>query len=201
MSTSLDLTSYKHVQQASFVRMEVPTYGIIRFSNHNVPFNIVEQDSISYTYLPMGILLGISELNNELQPSASDVTISLSAIDQDFVAAMMNYALKGSRVTIRRVFFNSDTGVALNISGNPSIRFKGIIANYSFNDEFNQFNNASTTTVSVSCSSIVKVLEQKIVGQKTNDSDRKYFYPADTGFNRVAAIVTSNFDFGKKLNT
>lgn len=201
MTTGLDLSSYKKIQQAAFVRMEVPTYGIIRFSNHNVPFDIVEQDSLTYTYTPMGILLGISEFNNELQPSNADVTISLSAIDQSFVAAMMDYALKGSRVTIRRVFFNADTGVALNITDNPSIRFKGIIANYSFNDEFNQFNNTSTTTVSVSCSSIVKVLEQKIVGQKTNDSDRKYFYPDDTGFSRVAAIVTSNFDFGKKLNT
>jgi hypothetical protein len=201
MSTPLDLSTYRAVQQAAFIRMEVPVYGMLRFSNHNVPFDIVEQDGITYTYAPMGILLGISEFNNELQPSAADITISLSAIDQTFVAAMMNYALKGSRVTIRRVFFDSDTGVALNISGNPSIRFKGIIANYSFNDEFNQFSGTSTTTVSVSCSSIVRVLEQKITGQKTNDSDRKYFYPADTGFNRVAAIVTSNFDFGKKLNT
>jgi hypothetical protein len=201
MTTPLDLSSYKHVQQSSFVRMDVPTYGTIRFSNHNVPFDIVEQDSVTYTYLPMGILLGISEFNNELQPSAADVTISLSAIDQAFVAGMMGYALKGTPVSIRRVFFNSDTGVALNISGNPSIRFKGIIANYSFNDEYNQFAGTSTTTVSISCSSLVKVLEQKLVGQRTNDNDRKYFYPNDTGFARVAAIVTSNFDFGKKLNT
>lgn len=201
MTTSLNLSAYKRVQQGSFVRMEVPTYGIIRFSNHNVPFDIVEEDSVAYTYTPMGILLGISEFNNELQPSNADVTISLSAIDQAFVAAMMDYALKGSRVTIRRVFFNADTGVALNIAGNPSIRFKGVIANYSFNDEFNQFSNMSTTTVSVSCSSIVKILEQKIAGQRTSDADRKYFYPSDTGFSRVATIVTSNFDFGKKLNT
>lgn len=200
MSTALDLSSYSKIQQALFIRMEVPTYGVLRFSNHGVAFNITEIDAVSYQYLPLGILLGVSEFNNELQTSNSEITISLSAIDQAFVAAMMDYALKGSRVTIRRAFFNSDTGVALNIAGNPSVRFTGFISNYSFTDDFNQFSNESTTTVTISCSSIVKILEQKIAGQRTNDSDRKYFYPNDTGFDRVATIVTSNFDFGKKLN-
>jgi len=176
MSTSLDLTNYNKVQQASFVRMVVPSYGVLRFSNHAVPFDITEDDGVAYTYSPMGILLSISEFNNELQPSAGDVTLSMAAIDQSFVGNMMDYALKGSHVTIRRVFFNSDTGVPLNISGNPSKRFSGIIANYSFNDEFNQFSGVATTTVSVSCSSIVKVLEQKLVGQRTNDAERKYNY-------------------------
>ena len=200
MSTSLNLTGYSAIKQAAFVRMVIPNYGIIRFSSHDVPFNIVETDNISYTYLPMGILLGISEFNNELSPSGSDVTISLSAIDQSFVASMMDYKLKGSAVTIRRAFFNATTGVALNTPGNPSVRFKGVIANYSFNDEFNQFSNTATTTVSVSCSSIVKVLEQKIVGQRTNDYERKYNFPGyvctatipgGTGFSfRIATTTT-----------
>jgi hypothetical protein len=157
--------------------MTVPNYGVLRFSNHDVPHSITESDGQSYSYTPMGILLGISEFNNELSPSGNDVTISLSAIDQAFVASMMDYKLKGSSVIVYRVFFNPTTGVALNIADNPSKRFQGVIANYSFTDEFNQFSNVATTTVSVSCSSIVKVLEQKIVGQRTNDYERKYNFP------------------------
>ena len=186
MSTGLNLSSYSAVKQAAFVRMVIPNYGILRFSSHDVPFSITESDNVAYSYLPMGILLGISEFNNELTPSGSDVTISMSAIDQAFVASMMDYKLKGSSVTIYRVFFDYYTGVKLNITGNPSLRFQGIIANYSFNDEFNQFSESATTTVSVSCSSIVKVLEQKIVGQRTNDSERKYNFP---GFLCTAAIT------------
>lgn len=201
MSGSLDLSSYSAVKQAAFVRMVIPNYGIIRFSSHDVPYSITESDNITYTYTPMGILLGISEFNNELSPSASDVTISLSAIDQSFVASMMDYKLKGSSVTIRRAFFNANTGVPLAIPGNPSVRFKGVIANYSFNDEFNQFSNVATTTVSVSCSSIVKVLEQKEVGQYTNDYERKYNFPGyyctaaipgGTGFSFRIATTTTN---------
>jgi len=180
MSSSLDLSSYARVQQAIFISMDIPNYGMLRLSNHSVPFNIVEEDSQTYTYTPQGILLSVSEFNNELQPSKNDITISLAAIDQDFVAGMMNYALKGTPVTIRRVFFNADTGVALSIAGNPSIRFKGVVANYSFNDEYNQFSQTTTTTVSVSCSSIINVLSTKNNSQRTNTSERKYLWPGST---------------------
>ena len=201
MSTGLNLSSYSAVKQAAFVRMTIPNYGILRFSSHDVPVSITESDNVAYTYSPLGILLGISEFNNELTPSGSDVTISMSAIDQAFVASMMDYKLKGSSVVIYRVFFDSATGVKLNITGNPSLRFQGIIANYSFNDEFNQFSEVATTTVSVSCSSIVKVLEQKIVGQRTNDYERKYNFPGyictaaipgGTGFKFRIATTTTN---------
>ena len=201
MSTGLNLTSYSAVKQAAFVRMTIPNYGILRFSSHDVAFSITESDNIAYSYLPMGILLGISEFNNELSPSGNDVTISMSAIDQAFVASMMDYKLKGSSVAIYRVFFDAATGVKLNITGNPSLRFQGIIANYSFNDEFNQFSEVATTTVSVSCSSLVKVLEQKIVGQRTNDYERKYNFPGyigtaaipgGTGFSFRIATTTTN---------
>ena len=193
MSSDLNLSSYSSIQQASFIRMEIPDYGILRISNHDLPFDIVEDDGQTYTYTPQGILLSVSEFNNELQPSKNDITISLAAIDQSFVAGMMGYALKGSRVTVRRVFFNAKTGIKLNIAGNPSVRFKGIIANYSFNDEYNQFSGATTTTVSVSCSSIVSVFESKIAGQRTNNNERKYNYPGSY----LTANITggSGFEF------
>jgi hypothetical protein len=199
MSQVIDLSSYTNIQQALFVYINVPDYGPLRMSTYDVPISITEDDGQSYTYSPNGILLTVSEFNNELKPSKNDVTISLAAIDQAFVAGMMNYALKGSEVVIRRAFFNTQTGVLLNIAGNPSRRFSGIIANYSFNDEFNELSQTTTTTISVSCSSIVSVFEQKIVGQETNSSQRQYLYPGDLSFNRVATIANTNFDFGKPV--
>lgn len=199
MSQTLDLSSYKNIQQASFVYVNVPDYGALRMSTYNTPVSIEEEDSNFYTYAPNGILLGISEFNNELTPSRNDITISLSAIDQTFVAAMMGYAIKGSQVTIRRAFFDPDTGVMLNIAGNPSIRFKGVVANYSFNDEINPLTGETTTTISVSCSNIVSVLERKIAGQRTSSNQRRALYSGDAGFDRVATIATTQFDFGKPV--
>lgn len=197
MAGSLNLSNYSNIQQAAFVKIYVPEYGTLRMSTYDLPFNITESDGQSYTYTPMGILLGISEFNNELSPSKNDVTISLAAIDQSFVAGMMGYNLKGSKVSIRRAFFDASNSTLLPIAGNPSLRFTGIIANYSFNDEYNQFSNTASTTVSVSCSSIVTVLDQKFAGQITSDSDRRYHFDDDYAFSRVATIANSVFDFGK----
>lgn len=195
---SIDLSSYTNLQQAIFVYINVPDYGPLRMSTYNTPISIQEDDANYYTYAPTGVLLTVSEFHNELTPSKNDVTIGLSAIDQAFVSAMMGYKIKGSEVVIRRAFFDPETGLMLNIAGNPSKRFTGVIANYSFNDEVNTLTGEATTTISVSCSNIVSVLEQKIVGQKTSSNQRRSLFNDDKGFDRVATIATTNFDFGKK---
>ena len=194
---TIDLSSYNNIQQALFVYINVPDYGPLRMTTYNTSISIQEDNSNYYTYAPTGVLLSVSEFNNELSPSKNDVTISLSAIDQTFVSAMMGYRIKGSEVIIRRAFFNPSTGKMLNIAGNPSKRFTGVIANYSFNDEVNTLTGESTTTISISCSNIISVLEQKIVGQKTSSNQRRSLYNNDRGFDRVATVATTNFDFGK----
>ena len=194
---SLDLSTYANIQQAILVYVNVPDYGPLRMSTYNRTIVIQEDDALFYTYSPNGILLAVSEFNNELTPSRSDVTISLSAIDQTFVAAMMGFAIKGSQVVIRRAFFDPATGLILNIAGNPSKRFTGVIANYSFNDEINPMTGDASTTISISCSNIVSVLAKKIAGQRTSSNQRRALYNGDRGFDRVATIANSNFDFGK----
>lgn len=194
---SLDLSSYQNLQQATFVYINVPDYGALRMSTYNTVIQIQEDDNIFYPYTPNGILLSVSEFNNEIAPSKNDVAISLSAIDQSFVSSMMGYAIKGSEVVIRRAFFDASTGKMLAIAGNPSKRFTGVIANYSFNDEQNELTGDATTTITVSCSNIISVLENKIAGQTTSSNLRRALYAGDKGFDRVATIATTNFDFGK----
>lgn len=197
MSQTLNLSNYSNIQQALFVYMLIPDYGALRMSTYDVAMSIVEDDGVSYEYAPTGVLLSVSEFNNELTPSKNDITISLTGIDQTFVAGMMGYQVKGSPVVIRRGFFDPQTGILLPIAGNPSRRFSGVISNYSFSDEYNELSGVVNTTVSVSCSNIVGVLENKITGQRTNHNERKFLYPGDLSFQRVATIASSNFDFGK----
>lgn len=194
---SIDLSSYKNLQQAIFVYILVPDYGPLRMSTYNRAISIQEDDGQFYSYAPNGILLSVSEFNNELSPTKNDVAISLSGIDQAFVSAMMGYAIKGSPVVVRRAFFDPTTGIMLNIAGNPSKRFTGVIANYSFNDEVNALTGEATTTITISCSNIISVLEQKIAGQKTSSNQRRSLYNGDRGFDRVATVATTSFNFGK----
>jgi hypothetical protein len=194
---TLDLSTFNNLQQATFVYVNVPSYGALRMSTYNTAISIQEDDNNYYTYTPNGILLSVSEFNNELTPSRNDVSISLTAIDQSFVSAMMGYAIKGSQVIVRRAFFDPTTGKMLSIAGNPSKRFSGIIANYNFNDEVNTLTGDATITIS--CSNIISVLENKIVGQTTNSNLRRALYSGDHGFDRVATIATTNYDFGKPV--
>lgn len=196
---SIDLSIYNNLQQAIFVYINVPDYGPLRMSTYNTAIQIREDDNNFYTYTPNGILLNVSEFNNELTPTKNDVAISLSAIDQSFVSSMMGYAIKGSEVIIRRAFFDAATGKMLSIAGNPSKRFSGVVANYSFNDEQNELTGNASTTITVSCSNIISVLENKIAGQTTSSNLRRALYAGDKGFDRVATIATTNFDFGKPV--
>lgn len=206
MTQSIDLSSYQNIQQSMFIKMQVPDYGPLRISNHNSDFAITEPDSISYTYSPLGLMLSVSEFTNELKPSTNDVNISLSGIDQANLTGIMDYfnrtsygqnSLKGSEVVIRRVFFDSTTGVKLNIAGNPSIRFQGYVSNYSFTDEFNQFTQTTSTTIALSCTNIVSVLNNKLNGRKTNKSDMAYWFPADT----LSAVIAGGSGFSCRVGS
>lgn len=206
MSQTINLSSYQNIQQSMFIKMEIPDYGPLRISNHNTDFSITEGNGNTYTYSPLGLFLAVSEFVNELKPSSNDVTISLSGIDQTNLTGIMAYfnrtsygqnSLKGSPVTIRRVFFDSTTGVKLDIAGNPSIRFQGYVSNYSFNDEYNQFSDTTSTTISVSCTNIVSVLDNKLNGRKTNSSDMAYWYPADT----LSATIVGGSGFSCRVSS
>lgn len=206
MTQTINLSSYQNIQQSMFIKLQVPDYGPLRISNHNTDFAITEPDSVSYNYSPMGLMLAVSEFTNELKPSSNDVNISLSGIDPANLTGLMGYfnrtsygqhSLKGSEVVIRRVFFDSTTGVKLNIAGNPSIRFQGNVSNYSFTDEFNQFTQATSTTIALSCTNIISVLENRLNGRKTNKSDMAYWFPADT----VSAAIAGGTGFSCRVGS
>lgn len=189
MAQTLNLANQTNIRQSLFVRIRLPDGTHLRISSHDTAFNITESDGTVTTYQPLGVLLGVTEFNNELRPTENEVTISLSGVDQSGLTSIMSYfnrtsygqnSLKGADVTIRRAFFDRDTGVLLNIAGNPSIRFVGNVNNYSLTDEYNQFSDSTTTTISVSCSSILSVLANKISGRKTNRSSMDQWFPADT---------------------
>jgi hypothetical protein len=58
-------------------------------------------------------------------------------------------------------------------------------------------------TCSISCSSMRRVLENRLSGIKTNQNSWQFIYPNDTSMNRVSEISNTFFDFGSppKTNT
>ena len=49
----------------------------------------------------------------------------------------------------------------------------------------------------VICSSVIGIIDRKISGRRTNQTDQRLLYPTDESMDRVAVISNTSFDFGK----
>ena len=189
----INLAAYKGVQQATFVKMNITVAGLpvtVRFSSHDVPGLIVESDGESYLYPAVGALLSVSGIDADIKAKQNDVTIVLSTIQNEYMNEIINNPIKGSAVEIRRVFFDIATGQFLNIPGNPSMEFSGVVSNFNFSEDWNENGAQSvTTTATLTCSSFLSVLQNKVAGRRTNQADEDFWFPGDNAMNRVAVIA------------
>ena len=187
-----DLTSYTTIGTALFVEITL-SGSYIRFSDYNTTVTI---DGNSYQGL--GKFIGITSSSSELKPTLEGISITITGIPNSSITDIMNANIKGSPIKVLRVFFNATTGSVLSIAGNPSGRFFGLVNNYSLDEEYDVSTRTGINTITLSCSSLTEILENKIAGRKTNPSSFKSYYSTDLSMDRVPSLVNSNFDFGKK---
>lgn len=190
---TLSLKDQSAVQTALFVRIDVPDYAVLRFSNFNRPITINDE-----SYTALGTLVGITNSSNNLRADNGTLTITIAGIPNSSIAEIVDNKIKGSDVQVWRMFFNPMTGQSLNLPANPIGRFHGIVNNYSLEEDWSQGSQTVTNTISIICSSSVQVLSNKIAGRRTNPTDQKKFYPSDVSMDRVSILSTTNFNFGAK---
>lgn len=198
---AIDLSSYRSVETGLFVRIQVDEYRttpsggytseVLKFSDYIRPITI---DGESYTGL--GRLLSLSSSASELSTTNQTLTLGLSGIPNSSIAEIVNSKIKGSPVEVWRVFFNPVTGAQLAITGNPAGRFFGIVDNYSLDEEFDYDSRESSNRITMTCNSILSVLDNKITGRRTNPIDQKLFYPTDVSMDRVPNLKDSYYNFG-----
>ena len=186
---SLDLSNYSAIQTALFVRIDVPEYEVLTFSNYNRPLTIGDT-----TYTGLGSLMGITDTSSELRVSGGELTITLSGIANTNISDILTYRFKGSSVQVIRGIFDPATGQLLSIAGNPTGKFQGIVNNYSLNEEWSGAD--ATNTISLMCTSTIGVLSNKLSGRRTNPIDQKALYPTDVSMDRVPNLANSNYNFG-----
>jgi hypothetical protein len=198
---TINLSTYKAVECGLFVRLQVdyykdtpsatPRQEILRFSDYRGTVTIDGEN-----YVGLGRLLGLSATTTELRTSADQLTVSLSGIPNTSIAEIVNSRIKGSPIEVWRVFFNPVTGAQLAITGNPAGRFFGIVNNYSLQEDYDVEARVSSNTISLTCSSVSELLNNKVAGRRTNPRDQKFFYPGDVSMDRVPNLVGANFNFG-----
>lgn len=184
---AIDLSSYRSIQTNLFVKIDIPGYDVLYFSDYHKEYTIG-----SDTYDGLGQLLSISNSEDSLRAAPSDVVIAISGIPSGNVSDILNNKIKGSSVEITRGFFNATTGALLSISGNPAGKFQGVVANYAISDDLTMGDDTGTITLSLTVTSVVELLNNKISGRRTNPTD----FPDEDSMDRVMALAKSNFNFG-----
>jgi hypothetical protein len=152
----------------------------------------------SNTYTELGAFLQIGDVTEDLKTTNGDTVITLSGIPSDvsYMDIVLSTSIKGGNVIVRRGFF--DTTTLQPISGQIFERYRGIITNFNVEESTNFLSGELTNQISISCASLNSLLETQVRGQRTNETDRKRFYPTDVSFDRVKALQNTSFDFGKK---
>jgi len=191
MSTNIPAVQGDNIQTVLFVTLGPIEGNVYYVANTYKPYTV---NSNSYTAL--GSFMGLTDIKDELRVSNGDVGLTFNGIptDQDYVSLVLNSKVKGAPVQIDRGFIQSD-GTLLNST--VYTRFKGIINNFSISESREPFDNETYHSVTLQCSNINAVLENKVAGRKTNEEGMKEYFATDGSWDRVATLMSTAFDFGK----
>jgi hypothetical protein len=187
---ALNLSSYKQIQTNLFVKVVIPGYQTITFSDYHKNYTI---DSVNFTGL--GELLSITNTTSNLRAAPEELAISISGIPAGNISDFVGQKVKGSQVQVYRGFFDATTGELINISGNPAGKFYGVLNNFSVSDNLDD-GGEGTMVVTFTCTSVIDQLNNKVAGRRTNPIDQAEFYPGDESFDRIPSLAKSNFNFG-----
>lgn len=193
---SVNLSGYRAIQAAMFVRLDIDGYDVLRFTDLGRTYTLDGEE-----YSNLGSLLSVTGSVSEIRATESEFSIAISGIPDNAVAEILNNNPKGSSIVVKRGFFNPLTGALLSVDGNPAIKYSGLVTNYSMNEEWDFTSQTSSHTIVLICSNIVSVFKNKVAGRRTNPYDQEKFYPGDKSMTRVPTVANSNFQFGAPAGT
>lgn len=196
MADLVDLSAYYSIQSAYFVRIDVPFYQVLRFSNFDFPYTIGGE-----SYAELGKLLSVTGTQSELRVSEQEMSIAISGVPSGSVSEILDNPVKGSEVIVRRGFFDVNSGDLIPVTGNPAIKFQGVVSNINFSEELDQNALEGTFTITLVCVGMATLFKSKISGRRTNPLDEEKWFPTDSGFDRVPTLKNANFQFGAPRGT
>lgn len=195
--TDIAALSGPQIRHAEFVKLTVGTaQTVYTFCNAAAPITVG-----GITFSNLGALLNVGDVQRDMRSTSDDMTIALTGIDPANVGIILSNDIKGSLVEVWRGFFNSNNQIITTPTTQFFKRYQGIINSVAITEDFNSELRTRIATCSISCSSMRRVLENRLGGVKTNQSSWQFLYPGDTSMNRVATIANTYFDFGKPPQT
>ena len=195
--TTIYAVTGTQINHAEFVRL---TVGVAEteytFCNAGAPITVN-----GITFSNLGALLQVGDVQRDIKATSDDMTIQLTGIDPTSVALILSSDIKGSIVEVWRGFFDSNNQIITSPTQQFFKRYQGIINSVSITEDFNSQARTRVATCSISCSSMRRVLENRLSGVKTNQNNWQFLYADDISMNRVSEIANTYFDFGKPPTT
>jgi len=195
--TTMAALSGPQIRHAEFVKLTVgKAETVYTFCNAAAPITVS-----GITFSNLGALLNVGDVQRDMRATSDDMTIALTGIDPTNIGIILSNDIKGSLVEVWRGFFDSNNQIITTPTTQFFKRYQGIINNVSITEDFNSEMRTRIATCSIACSSMRRILENRLGGVKTNQSSWQFLYPGDTSMNRVATIANTYFDFGKPPQT
>jgi len=186
-----------HINQGVLVELSISDeVGVITTYYFSTAYRAVTWNSNTYT--PLGAYLNIGNIQSDISGSNDEVSLSLSGIEPTLISFVLDdtqYRIKGSPIKIRRAFFNQQTQELE--SGQVYLRYSGYVTNYGISEDYDPIKSETNNTISIQCSSVHSILENRKSGRRTNSTDEKYWYPSDSSMDKVPGLHNASFDFGK----
>jgi hypothetical protein len=195
--TTINAVSGPQINHAEFVRLTVGNAATVyTFCNAAAPITVG-----GITFSNLGSLLSVGDVQRDIKATSDDMTIQLTGINPANIGIILGNDIKGSLVEVWRGFFTSNNQIITTPTTQFFKRYQGIINSVSITEDFNSEMRTRIATCSIACSSMRRILENRLGGVKTNQSSWQFLYPGDTSMNRVATIANTYFDFGKTPQT
>ena len=190
MATTMNALSSPQIRYAEFVRLTMPseTYTFCNAAG------AITVDGITFTGLSS--LLSIGSIQRDIKSTSHDLTVSLTGIDSNNISILLSSDIKGSLVEVWRGFLDSNNQIITSPTQQFFKRYQGIINSVSISEDFNTQARMRVATCSISCSSMRRILENRISGVRTNKDSWQFTYAGDASMNRVSEISNTFFDFG-----
>lgn len=193
--TTINAVSSPSIRHAEFVKLSIGPLGAptatYTYCNAGGPVTV---NGITFTNL--GSLMAVGDIQRDLKATSDDMTVSLTGLNPQNISIILSANIKGSIIEMWRGFLDSNNQIITSPTTQFFKRYQGIINNVSITEDYNTEMRTRVATCSISCSSMRKVLENRISGVKTNQKSWQAFYPNDASMNRVAEIQSTYFDFG-----
>lgn len=191
--TAMAALSGPQIRHAEFVKLTVGAASTVyTFCNAAAPITVS-----GITFSNLGALLTVGDVQRDMRSTSDDMTVALTGIDPTSISIILSNDIKGSLVEVWRGFFDANNQIITTPTTQFFKRYQGIINSVSITEDFNSEMRTRIATCSIACSSMRRILENRLGGVKTNQSSWQFLYPGDTSMNRVATIANTYFDFGK----